>query len=160
MVHYYKQRLVKIDNIYLYLYKYYLMTIKLLESIENRNHTNQKYSLLFKKSKVIHSSKIINIILLENMWTNPLFHRIDQIIEKIKKIESGSIVIYTYGITIDELIPILNFELKNDIIEYLQLEIPNILSSQWSDLQLEKIIETIEKYNHLESFTEKKFIIS
>jgi len=80
MVHYYKQRLVKIDNIYLYLYKYYLMTIKLLESIENKNHTNQKYSLLFKKSKVIHSSKIINIILLENMWTNPLFHRIDQII--------------------------------------------------------------------------------
>lgn len=137
------------------------MPILTLESVENSKRANQKYLLLLERSKYnIDSSKIINIILLENMWTNPIFSRIDQIIEKIQKIESGSIIIYTYGISINEIIPISNYESKNDIIEYLQFKITEILSCQWSDLELEKVIKTIEKYNKLESFTEKKFIVS
>lgn len=137
------------------------MPILTLESVENSKRVNQKYLLLLERSKYnIDSSKIINIILLENMWTNPIFSRIDQIIEKIQKIESGSIIIYTYGISINEIIPISNYESKNDIIEYLQFKITEILSCQWSDLELEKVIKTIEKYNKLESFTEKKFIVS
>jgi hypothetical protein len=137
------------------------MFIQSLEEVNNRKRTNQKYSLLLERSEYnVNSSEIINIILLENMWTNPLFSRIDQIIEKIRKIESGSIIIYTYGITINEIIPILNYESKNDIIEYLELEIPQILSCKWSDLKLEKVIETIEKDNKFAFFTEKKIILS
>jgi hypothetical protein len=80
--------------------------------------------------------------------------------EKIQKIESGSIIIYTYGISINEIIPISNYESKNDIIEYLQLIIPEIVSCQWRDLEIEQVIKTIEKYDRFDSFTEKKFIIS
>lgn len=137
------------------------MPIISLEKYENRNRANQKYSLLLEKSKnYVNSSKTINIILLENMWVNPIPSRIEQIIEKIQKIESGSIIIYTYGILINEIIPISNYESKNDIIEYLQLIIPEIVSCQWRDLEIEQVIKTIEKYDRFDSFTEKKFIIS
>jgi hypothetical protein len=137
------------------------MPIIPFEKYENRNRANQKYSLLLEKSKnYVNSSKTINIILLENMWVNPIPSRIEQIIEKIQKIESGSIIIYTYGISINEIIPISNYESKNDIIEYLQLIIPEIVSCQWRDLEIEQVIKTIEKYDRFDSFTEKKIIIS
>jgi len=137
------------------------MPIISLETHENRNRANQKYSLLLEKSKnYVNSSKTINIILLENMWVNPIPTRIEQIIENIQKIESGSFIIYTYGISINEIIPISNYESKNDIIEYLQLIIPEIVSCQWRDIEIEQVIKTIEKYDRFDSFTEKKFIIS
>ena len=74
-------------------------------------------------------------------------------------IKSGSIVIYLFGITINELIPISNFESKADIIQYLKLTIHDFLPSQWSKLNVEHTIKIINGYKHLDQFKEKNIIL-
>ena len=131
------------------------MSITTLKSINITNQMNQIYLKLFNQT--INNYHMINIIILENIWTKPIIS--ENIIKTIEQIKSGSIVIYLFGITINELIPISNFESKADIIQYLKLRIPDILPSQWSELNAEHTIKIINGYSHLDCFKEKNIIL-
>ena len=132
-----------------------IMSITTLKSINITNQMNQIYLKLFNQT--INNYDAINIIILENIWNKPIIS--EKIIKTIEQIKSGSIVIYLFGITINELIPISNFESKADIIQYLKLTVPDILPSQLSKLNVEHTIKIINGYKHLDQFKEKNIIL-
>ena len=107
--------------------------------------------------KSIQNFDLLNIVIIENIWTKPIV--LEQILSAVDAIYTGSIVIYLWGNTIEQLLPISNFESKPDIIQYLKLKIPDVLPCQWSSLKLEQTIQTINEYKHLECFKEKDIIL-
>jgi len=131
------------------------MSIISQESININNQIEQLYLQLLNQT--IHNYDVINILILENTWTKPF--NIDEIISKIESIKEGSIVIYSFGIRIDEIIPISNFDMKPNIIQYLKLKIPQILLCQWNKIGVDSAIQTISNYKCLERFKNKNIIL-
>jgi hypothetical protein len=131
------------------------MSIITQESININNQIEQLYLQLLNQT--IHNYDIINILILENTWTKPF--NIDEIISKIEYIKDGSIVIYSFGIRIDEILPISNFDVKPDIIQYLKLKIPQILLCQWNKIKVEQAIQIINDYKCFECFINKNIIL-
>ena len=131
------------------------MSIITQESININNQIEQLYLQLLNQT--IHNYNIINILILENTWTKPF--NIDNIIKKIESIKYGSIIIYSFGIRIDEILPISNFDAKPEIINYLKLKMPQILLCQWNKIDLNQAIQIINNYKCLACFKNKNIIL-
>ena len=131
------------------------MSIITQESININNQIEQLYLQLLNQT--IHNYTIINILILENTWTKPF--NIDNIIKKIESIKYGSIIIYSFGIRIDEILPISNFDAKPEIINYLKLKMPQILLCQWNKIDLNQAIQIINNYKCLACFKNKNIIL-
>jgi hypothetical protein len=127
------------------------MSIILLEDIIKRQRASDIYIRLMNEP--ILNNNLVNILVLENIWSSPL--DIGKIVKIIEEIKTGSIVIYIYANLIEELLPITNIENKDDIIEFLKIRIPDIVPSQWKSLKREEVIKKITEYKHLEYFREK-----
>ena len=135
---------------------YVLMYTVLAESITREESSRVAYSKLIKAMPVNYD--LINIIIIENIWTDPLVLFFEEIVRIIENIKTGSIVIYLYGAMIEELIPVSDLASKSDILEYLKLKIPDILPSQWSNFTVERATREILQHEHVDSFRERNII--
>lgn len=131
------------------------MSITPLETTNKTNQTDQIYLDLIQET--IIDLDLVNIVIVENIWTKPIV--VEQVIKTLEQIKSGSIVIYLFGNKIDQFIPISNFVSLPKIIQYIQLKILDILPSQWGGLKPEQTIQTISEYKHLEFFKKKNIIL-